>query len=121
MDYFIFFALGMIAATWLIRAAARAAIEKALQQIAKETEQTLQDAQLNVDLEVDQNIFFLYNSTDKTFVAQGRDVMELFRHAKQRYPNRIVKIVKGDPADMKRLTDQLKELNENSNSVRPTP
>lgn len=120
MDYFIVFALGMIAATLLIRWMARQAIERVLGQLDKEIEQTALDAQLSVDLEVEQNIFMLYNSNDKTFVAQGRDVMELFGHAKQRFPNRIVKIVKGEPEAMQRLQQQLKELNENSNRIGST-
>lgn len=120
MDYFLFFALGMIAAVLLIRAAARKAIQQALDQLDKDIEQVALDAQLSVELEVEQNIFMLYNSNDKTFVAQGRDVMELFGHAKQRFPNRIVKIVKGEPEAMQRLQDQLKELNENSNRVGST-
>jgi hypothetical protein len=120
MEYVIVFALGMIAATLLIRWMARQAIERVLGQLDKDIEQTALDTQLSVDLEVEQNIYFLYNSDDKTFVAQGRDVMELFLNVKQRFPNRIVKIVKGEPEAMKRLQDQLKELNENSNRVGST-
>lgn len=120
MDYFIVFALGMIAATLLIRAAARTAIERALDRLDKDIEQVASDAQLSVELEVEQNIYMLYNSDDKSFVAQGRDVVELFGHAKQRFPNKIVKIVKGDPEVLQQLQDQLKELNENSNRVGST-
>lgn len=119
MDYIIVFVLGMIVSVLLIRAMARTVITKALKQLDEDIKQTVSDAQLGVNLEVEQNIYFLYNSDDGTFVAQGRDVVELFLHVKQRFPNKIVKIVKGEPEVMQRLRDQLKELNENCNNKFP--
>jgi hypothetical protein len=50
-------------------------------------------------------------------MAQGKDVTELFQHVKQRFPDQTIKIVKAEPEVMQQLRDQLKELNENSNSV----
>jgi hypothetical protein len=118
MDYIIVFVLGMIAATVLIRWAARRTIERIISDLDKEIKQTASEAQINVDLEVEQNIYFLYNSDDGAFMAQGKDVTELFQHVKQRFPDQTIKIVKAEPEVMQQLRDQLKELDENSNSVR---
>lgn len=121
MEYLIVFALGMLAATLLIRWMARRAIDQFVERFADAVEQKVEANELNVELEFEQNIYFLYNSDDGSFVAQGNNLMDLKQHINQRFPNRTIKIVKGDPAVLESLKDQIKDINENSNSIRSTP
>lgn len=119
MEYVIGFVVGMVVATLVIRYLARTAIEKILKQIEEESE-TQPDNQLRVDVEFDQNIYFLYNSDDGSFVAQGTDVFDLRDNLRKRFPNRTISIVKGNAAAMEQLKQQLKDFDENSHSVGST-
>lgn len=120
MEYVIVFALGMLAATLLIRWMARRAIDQFLERFAEAVEETTQDNQLRVDVEFEQNIYFLYNSDDGSFVAQGTSLLDLRKHLHQRFPNRTIEVVNGEPAVLERLKEQIKDINENSNSVGST-
>lgn len=117
MEYVIVFALGMLAATLLIRWMARRAIDQFVERFAEAVEEKVQTNQLRVDVEFDQNIYFLYNSDDGSFVAQGTSLLDLRKHLHQRFPGRSIEVVKGDPAVLESLKEQIKDINENSNSV----
>lgn len=112
MDYFLVFLAGMLLTAWGIRWLARRAIDQILEQFADAEEQE-QQGHLRVDLEFDQNIYFLYNNTDGSFVAQGNDLADLRTNLARRFPNRNITIVKGDPAIMQALAQQLKEVSNN--------
>ncbi len=120
MEYVIVFALGMLSATLLIRWLARRAIDQLVEQLAEVAEEKVEASELKVELEFEQNIYFLYNSDDGTFVAQGNTLADLKQHLNQRFPNRTIKIVKGDPAVLESLKQQIKDINENSSSVGST-
>jgi hypothetical protein len=111
MEYVITFALGMIAATLFIRWMAQRTIAKILDQIEQEKEHET-DNQLRVDVEFEQNIYFLYNSDDGSFVAQGNNLQELKTNLQHRFPDRLVNIVKGDEDIMKRLSSEIENLNQ---------
>lgn len=117
MEYVIVFALGMLTATLLIRWVARRAIDKIMGQLIEQAEEKVEAEQMRVELEFEQNIYFLYNTEDGSFVAQGNDLQDLKTNLRNRFPNRTVTIVKGNPEIMQQLKDQLKESNENSHSV----
>lgn len=118
MDYVIVFVAGMLVATLIIRHLARTAIEKILKQLEDEEEsQSPAKEQLRVDVEFEQNIYFLYNSDDGSFIAQGKDVFDLRDNLKKRFPDRIITIVKGNATAMENLKQQLKDFDENSRSV----
>jgi ribonuclease HIII len=119
MDYFIVFVAGMLLAAWVIRWLARQAIDQLLEQFV-ETQEPENNNHLCVYLEFEQNIYFLYNSDNGSFVAQGNNLAELKTNLTKRFPDRNITIVKGDPEIMKTLTQQLKEANENSTSVGST-
>jgi hypothetical protein len=120
MEYVIVFMLGMLAATALIRWMARRAIDQFMERLVETVEEKAEQDQLRVDVEFDQDIYFLYNSDDGSFIAQGCDFLDLKQKLTHRFPNRTVKIVKGDPAVLETLKKQIKELNENSSGVRST-
>lgn len=114
MEYVIGFFAGMLAATLLIRWVAQRLVQRLLSEVEKELPA---DNQLSVNLEFDQNIYFLYNSKDGAFIAQGQDLQELKKHLNQRFPNQTIVINKGDPVALENLRQQIKDFNENSRSV----
>lgn len=120
MEYVIVFALGMLAATLMIRWLARRAIDQLMEKVVEQVEEKTEANLLSVDVEFEQDIYFLYNSDDGSFVAQGNDLLDLKKHLNQRFPNRTIKIVNGEPAVLERLKEQIKDLNEDSNSVGST-
>jgi len=120
MEYVIVFVLGMLAATILIRWMARRAIDQFVEKFTDAVEEKVETNQLRVDVEFEQNIYFLYNSDDGSFVAQGNNLLDLRKHLQQRFPNRTINIVKGNPEVLERLKEQIKDLNEDSNSVGST-
>lgn len=109
MDYIIIFALGMIAATMLIRWMAYNAIAKLIKQL-EENSRPLPESQLRVKVEFDQNIYFLYNSDDGSFVAQGADFVELKQNLRARFPNRTVTVTSGDDTALEKLKQQISDL-----------
>lgn len=121
MDYVIVFALGMLAATLLIRWMARRAIDQFMDRIVEAADAKTAENELRVKLEVDQNIYFLYNNDDGAFIAQGTDLLTLRDHLSQRFPNHTITISEGDPTALAALSAQIRELNENRNSIRSTP
>lgn len=116
MEFIIGLMLGMLIATLLIRWMAQQAIAKILDQINEEQEPEA-DNQLRVDVEFEQNIYFLYNSDDGSFVAQGTDLLDLRDNLRKRFPDRTITIVKGDATAMEILKKQLRDFDENSRSV----
>jgi hypothetical protein len=109
MEYVITFVLGMIAATLLIRWMAQRTIAKILDQIEQEKEHET-DNQLRVDVEFEQNIYFLYNSDDGSFVAQGNDLLDLRNNLYKRFPDRTITIVNGNSTAMETLKGQLENF-----------
>lgn len=117
VQYIVGFVAGVLVTTLVIRWVAQRMIAKILTEVEKQLPEAL-DNKLTVNLEFDQNIYFLYNSEDGAFVAQGQDLLELRKNLHHRFPNRTITIEKGDPVAVENLRQQIKDINENSNSVR---
>lgn len=77
-----------------------------------------QERLIPLTVEVDQDQYFCYNCFTKAFVCQGRDLEEIIRKFKQRYPDKLVAIYDGDETAVKTLRAQLETL-ANSNPVQP--
>ena len=71
-------------------------------------------------VEVDQDQYFCYNTITKAFVCQGYSLKEIIERFKQRYPDKSAAIYNGDETAVRVLKTQMKELSENSNSIRST-
>lgn len=121
MEYLIGFVVGMLATILAIRWMAGRVIDRLLTEVEKQTVEAVDNNKLKVNLEFEQDIYFLYNNEDGSFIAQGNNLVELKQHLQQRFPNRTIAIVNGDPVALKNLGQQIKEFNENSNSVGSTP
>lgn len=68
-------------------------------------------------IEVEGNIYYCYNSTTKDFICQGQNIQEILSKFKQRYPGKYCALYQGSPEVLTKLKQQLKELNENSDSI----
>jgi hypothetical protein len=71
-------------------------------------------------VEVVDNQYFCYNSITQDFVCQGVNLVEIVKRFKQRYPEKSAAIYDGDETAVRTLKSQLKELDENSSSIRYT-
>ena len=80
-----------------------------------------QERLIPLTVEVDQNQYFCYNSITKAFVCQGYNLKEIIERFKQRYPDKAAAIYDGDEIAVRTLKSQLKDLDENFGSIRPTP
>jgi hypothetical protein len=68
-------------------------------------------------VEVDGDQYLCYNAQTMAFVCQGRDLEEIRKRFRERYPRKNAAIYDGDESAVKTLKQQLKEMNENSSSV----
>jgi hypothetical protein len=83
-------------------------------------EKLAQDRLIALTVEVDNNQYFCYNALTKDFVCQGQDLKEIIERFRLRYPNKSAAIYDGDEVAVKTLKAQMKELSEDSHSIRPT-
>ena len=71
---------------------------------------------LTVEQQHDQ--YFCYNSVTNDFVCQGRDLEEIRKRFRERYPDKDATIYDGDRTAVATLKSQLKELKkQNENSI----
>ena len=101
------------------------AVARRLQiQVESELNETMeklaQDRLIALTVEVDNNQYFCYNALTKDFVCQGQDLKEIIERFQLRYPNKSAAIYDGDEVAVKTLKAQMKELSEDSHSIRPT-
>jgi hypothetical protein len=77
------------------------------------------DRLIALTVEVVDNQYLCYNSKNMEFVCQGRDLADIKERFRQRYPDKNAAIYNGDQLAVNTLKQQLKELREDSNSIRP--
>jgi hypothetical protein len=73
-------------------------------------------------VEEDAGQLYFYRETDRQFLCQGADLMEIRKRFNELYPDKIAFLSGGDPALVERLKNELinlknQESNENSVSV----
>jgi hypothetical protein len=76
-----------------------------------------QERLIPLTVEVDLDQYFCYNSITKAFVCQGYSLKEIVERFKQLYPEKAAAIYDGDETAVRTLKSQLKELDENRNSI----
>jgi hypothetical protein len=106
-------AFNLLVLWWVRRIEAR--IVEELGEIAQDLEA---EKLIALTVEVDGDQFLCYNAQTMTFVCQGRDLEEIRERFRQRYPSKSAAIYNGDESAVEVLKKQLKELNENSSSIR---
>jgi hypothetical protein len=98
---------------WVVRRRA----ESDLNEVSKELES---EQLIPLTIEVVDHQYFCYNSITQDFVCQGKNLTEIVKKFKQRYPDKAAAIFDGDETAVRTLKSQLKELDENSSGIRPT-
>ena len=98
---------------WIARRI-EARMAEELTDIAQELEE---EKLIALTVEVDGDQFLCYNAQTMMFVCQGRDLEEIRKRFRERFPSKSAAIYNGDESAVKVLRTQLKELNENSSSV----
>jgi len=72
---------------------------------------------VGLDIELDKNTYFCYNSEDKQFVCQGTTVAEIKQSFQDRFPGKTAYLAGGDPVVVEQFRTELKKLNTNENST----
>jgi hypothetical protein len=82
-------------------------------------DQIIQEAQADIiglDIELDKDTYFCYNSEDKQFVCQGATVSEIKQAFQDRFPGKTAYLAGGDPTVVAQFRTELTELRSNENS-----
>jgi hypothetical protein len=99
------------------------AVRRIEQSVPKDLQQVNDDLEserlIALTVEVVNNQYICYNSKNMEFVCQGRDLADIKSRFQQRYPGKNAAIYNGDESAVITLRQQLKELRENSDSIRP--
>ena len=95
----------------------RAHLERDLDEVMSELEL---EKLIPLTVEVAGDQYLCYNSITQEFVCQGVNLVEIVKRFKQRYPEKSAAIYNGDETAVRTLKSQLKELDENSSSIRYT-
>ena len=98
-------AFNLLVLWWVRRIEAR--IVEELGEIAQDLEA---EKLIALTVEVDGDQFLCYNAQSMTFVCQGRDLEEIRKRFRQRYPSKSAAIYNGDESALTVLKQQLKEL-----------
>lgn len=110
------YVIAKIIAGW-IEERIRAHLERDLDEVMSELEL---EKLIPLTVEVAGDQYLCYNSITQEFVCQGVNLVEIVKKFKQRYPEKSAAIYNGDETAVRTLKSQLKELDENSNSIRYT-
>ena len=110
---FVTIQVGLTMVEWLVRRRVNAELNEVSEDLDMER-------LIPLTIEVDGNQYLCYNSITQDFVCQGVNLVEIVKRFKQRYPNKAAAIFDGDESAVRILKLQLKELDENSGSIRYT-
>jgi len=110
------YVIAKIVAGW-IEERIRAHLEQDLDEVMSELEL---EKLIPLTVEVAGDQYLCYNSITQEFVCQGVNLVEIVKRFKQRYPEKSAAIYNGDETAVRTLKSQLKELDENSSSIRYT-
>lgn len=116
------FATAVAVARWMVNRwinRIKHAIEEAIKEESDndETEEKLDSKVILLEVEVENNEFYCYNSKTRQFVCQGQNVTEIIERFKQRFPGLNAILHTGDEEALKTLKQQLKEHRETVNSL----
>ena len=126
-ELFLAFIAGMGVAVWIMAVFVRRWVErlqKLLQEALAEEAGNSPDDKIEITdkivpltVEVENNLYYCYNSNTNQFVCQGADVKEITDQFRQRFPGLNAFFNSGDEAALAALRQQLKDNRENSNSI----
>ena len=100
---------------WILYQRIKGRVDDMVKQIIQEAESNL----IGLDIEVDKDTYFCYNSKDKQFVCQGKTVSEIRQAFGARFPGKTAYLAGGDPRVVAEFKTELLKLgtNEPNNNV----
>jgi hypothetical protein len=94
--------------------------EDELRGLVRETIREVEADMVGIVVEEEAGQLYVYRETDRQFLCQGADLMEIRKRFNDMYPEKIAFLAGGDPALIERLKAELKALKEqehNENSI----
>ena len=106
---------------WIWRTVRR--FEDDLRGLVRETIKEVEADMVGIVVEEDAGQLYVYRDTDRQFLCQGADLIEIRKRFSELYPEKIAFLAGGDPALIERLRAELtilkeRETDENSSSIR---
>ena len=98
---------------WILYQRIKGRVDDMVDQIIQEAESNL----IGLDIEVDKDTYFCYNSEDKQFICQGKTVAEIRQAFGARFPTKTAYLAGGDPAVVAHFKTELLKLAINENST----
>ena len=95
---------------WIWRVMRR--FEDDVRGMVRETIREVEADMVGIVVEEDAGQLYFYRETDRQFLCQGADLMEIRKRFNELYPEKIAFLADGDPALIERLRAELKTLKE---------
>ena len=95
---------------WVWRTVRR--FEDDLRGLVRETIKEVEADMVGIVVEEDAGQLYFYRESDRQFLCQGADLMEIRKRFNDMYPEKIAFLAGGDPALIERLKTELKNLKE---------
>ena len=97
---------------WYLYQDLKSRVDQMIKEVIAEAESGL----VGLDIELDNNVYFCYNSEDKQFVCQGTTVSEIRQAFQDRFPGKTAYLSGGDPTVVAQFRAELTKLSSNENS-----
>ena len=91
---------------WILYQRIKGRVDDMVKQIIQEAESNL----IGLDIEVDKDTYFCYNSEDKQFICQGKTVSEIRQAFQNRFPGKTAYLAGGDPRVVEYFKTELLKL-----------
>ena len=98
---------------WILFQRIKHRVDHMVKQVVEEAEANL----VGLDIELDKDTYFCYNSKDKQFICQGKTVAEIREAFQQRFPTKTAYLAGGDPVVVAEFKTELLRLGINENST----
>jgi hypothetical protein len=84
--------------------------EDEIRGLVRETIREVEADMVGIVVEEDGGQLYVYRETDRQFLCQGADLMEIRKRFNELYPEKIAFLAGGDPALIERLKNELETL-----------
>ncbi len=98
---------------WYLYQKIKSRIDRMIAEVVDEAAANL----VGLDIEVDNGVYFCYNSEDKQFICQGKTVSEIRQAFGARFPTKTAYLAGGDPRVVAEFKTELSKLAINENST----
>ena len=91
---------------WYLYRDLKSRVDQMIQEVIAEHEANT----IGLDIELDQNTYFAYNTEDKQFVCQGSSVIEIAQAFRKRFPGKTAYLAEGQPEVLEKFKAELERL-----------